>query len=118
MKTFEVNGKQYKGKEFDFNLVCDLEDMGIQMEEMGQKTMSVIRGYFGACSGLGREAAGVELQEHIISGGDFAELLKVMSDEMNRSDFFRSLNERTKEKNTAVEKAEKSEAEPTREEWE
>lgn len=118
MKTFEVNRKQYKGKEFDFNLVCDLEDMGIQMEEMGQKTMSVIRAYFGACSGLGREAAGAELQAHIISGGDFAELLKVMSDEMNRSDFFRSLNERAKEKDTTVETAEGTKAEPKKENWE
>lgn len=115
MKTFEVNRKQYKGKEFDFNLVCDLEDMGIQMEEMGQKTMSVIRAYFGACSGLGREAAGAELQAHVISGGDFAELLKVMSDEMNRSDFFHSLNERTKEKDTEVGAAE---AERKKENWE
>ena len=29
MKNFTINRKVYKAKEFDFNLVCDLEDEGI-----------------------------------------------------------------------------------------
>ena len=31
MKTFEINGKEYSGKPFDFNLVCDLEDWAYQL---------------------------------------------------------------------------------------
>lgn len=47
MNTFTVNGTEYKAKPFDFNLVCDLEDMGISLEEAGRKPMSMVRAYFG-----------------------------------------------------------------------
>ena len=42
MKTFEINGKEYSGKPFDFNLVCDLEDMGVSVESMEEKPMSMV----------------------------------------------------------------------------
>ena len=112
MRTFTVNQKEYKAKGFDFNLICDLEDMGVSMEEMGQKSMSVVRAYFGICAGLGREAAGAELQAHIIGGGDFMEILNAMSAEMNNSDFFRSLNKKATKENTEIPEEEKQ-----KEEW-
>ena len=37
--TFTVNGKTYKAKPFDFNMVCDLEDMGISMQDASNKPM-------------------------------------------------------------------------------
>lgn len=118
MRTFTVNNKEYKTKPFDFNLICDLEDMGVSMEEMERKSMSMVRGYFGLCAGIGRNASGAELQAHIINGGDFADLLKAMSEEMNSSDFFRSLNKRAEEE-VAENQAEKTtETVPKKEEWE
>lgn len=116
MRTFKVNNKEYKAKPFDFNLVCDLEDMGVSMEEMGQKSMSTVRGYFGLCAGLGRESAGAELQAHIVGGGDFSELLEAMSAEMNNSDFFRSLSERAETENAEMQTEEKPEEK--KEDWE
>lgn len=100
MKTFNVNGKEYKAKAFDFNLICDLEDMGISMEEVGNKPMSVLRAYFGLCAGKGKEFAGKEMEAHIIGGGTFDDVMTAMSDEMEKSDFFRSLN-KTAETKTA-----------------
>ena len=47
MKNFTINRKVYKAKEFDFNLVCDLEDEGISLEAMQDKPMSMMRAYFG-----------------------------------------------------------------------
>lgn len=92
MRTFTVNGKEYKAKAFDFNLVCDLEDIGISLEETGKKPMSLVRAYFGLCAGKGKEYAGKELESHIISGGTFEDIMNAMSDEMEKSDFFRNLN--------------------------
>ena len=39
------------------------------------------------------------MEEHIISGGDFEEIMKVITDEMNDSDFFRNLSKRAEEEN-------------------
>lgn len=118
MKTFEINGKQYKGKEFDFNLVCDLEDMGVSLDDMQKKNLSLIRGYFGLCAGLDAERAGTELQAHLISGKKFESLTDVMSEAMEKSDFFRALQKTAETEDTAVETAEKSKSKPKKEDWE
>jgi hypothetical protein len=95
MKNFTINSKVYKAKEFDFNLVCDLEDEGISLEVMQDKPMSMMRAYFGICAGIGRKAAGEEMQKHIVSGGSFEEMAEAMSDAMEQSDFFRAANKTT-----------------------
>lgn len=100
MKTFTVNGKEYKAKAFDFNLVCDLEDMGISMEEAEKKPMSMVRAYFALCTGKDKEYAGKEMEAHIINGGSFEDVTKAMSDEMEKSDFFRNLNKDEEQKVT------------------
>lgn len=94
MKTFVVNGKEYKAKAFDFNMICDLEDMGIQLQAAGQKPMSMVRAYFAICAGNGKEFAGKEMEEHIINGGSFDDIMAAISDEMEKSDFFRNLQKK------------------------
>ena len=91
MKTFKVNGKTYSAKPFDFNLICDLEDMGISLEQAVNKPMSMVRAYFGLCADADKEQAGKEMEAHIIGGGNFDGIMKAMSGEMEKSDFFRSL---------------------------
>jgi hypothetical protein len=105
MKNFTINRKVYKAKEFDFNLVCDLEDEGISLEVMQDKPMSMMRAYFGICAGIGRSAAGEEMQKHIVSGGSFEEMAEAMSDAMEQSDFFRAAN-KTAETETAENQSE------------
>lgn len=94
MKTFKVNGKEYKAKAFDFNLICDLEDMGISLGQAENKPMSMVRAYFGLCAGRDKEFAGKEMEAHIVGGGKFDDILGAMSDEMEKSDFFRNLKEK------------------------
>lgn len=91
MNIFTINGTEYKAKSFDFDLVCALEDMGMQIDEMGSKKMSMIRAYFALCAGKGKEFAGKELNEHIINGGKFDDIIEVISKEMEVSDFFQAL---------------------------
>lgn len=106
MNTFTVNGKEYKAKPFDFNLACDLEDMGIPLEQASNKPMSMVRAYFGLCTGKGREYAGKELEEHIVGGGKFDDIMTAMSDEMEKSDFFQALNKKANTEDTENPKAE------------
>lgn len=110
MNTFKINGKEYNAKPFDFNLVCDLEDMGISLEEAEKKPMSMVRAYFGMCMGKGKEAAGKELERHIASGGKFADIMTAMSDEMGKSDFFQTLS-KTAETETGTDETKESEKE-------
>ena len=100
MNKFTVNGKEYKAKAFDFNLVCDLEDMGVAMAEAAQKPMSMVRAYFALCANQSKDFAGKEMEQHLINGGNFEDIMNVMSDEMEKSDFFRNLN-KTEEQKTA-----------------
>lgn len=95
MNTFKINGKDYVAKKFDFNLVCDLEEMGISLADAASKPMTTARAYFAICTGRGKEFAGAELESHIVNGGDFNDLIVAMSEEMENSDFFRNLSKRT-----------------------
>lgn len=108
MKTFKVNGKEYKAKEFSFNLVCDLEDMGVSLEQAGSKPLSVARAYFALCAGQGKEYAGKEMEAHIASGGNFNDIMNAMSEEMEKSDFFRNLT-KTENKEAAENSEEETE---------
>ena len=94
-KTFELNGKKYNAKAFDFNLICELEDMGISMADIAKKPMSTVRAYFAMCHGGSVEDAGKEMEQHIINGGGFENVISVMNEEMEKSDFFRSLSKTT-----------------------
>lgn len=107
MNIFTVNGTEYKAKPFDFNLVCDLEDMGISLEEMGNKRMSMVRAYFAICAGKGNEFAGKELNIHFVGGGKFEDIVNAMNKEMEASDFFQALS-KTAEEETATDKTEES----------
>lgn len=91
MRTFILNGNEYIAKPFDFNMVCDLEDMGISLEEAHEKPTAMVRAYVAVCIGRNKEFAGAEMEQHIINGGSFAEIMGIMSDEMDKSDFFRHI---------------------------
>ncbi len=94
MKTFTVNKKVYTSQVFDLNMVCDFEEDGISLDDMRKMPLSAVRKYFGVCSGLNAEAAGAEIQNHILAGGDFNDLFQAFSDAMEESDFFRALQKK------------------------
>ena len=108
-KTFKINKKEYNAKPFDFNLVCDLEDMGVPMQEMGKKRMSATRAYLALCGGMSNEAAGKEIEQHIIAGGNLEEISQTLSDEMEKSDFFRTLI-KTEEEEVAEDQSEEKQS--------
>lgn len=91
MKTFEVNGKKYVARAFDFNLVCELEEAGVSLSDIAKKPMSTVRAYFSLCHGGGVENAGKEIEQHIIAGGNLDNVIVAMNEELEKSDFFRSL---------------------------
>lgn len=109
MNKFTINGTKYEAKPFDFNLICDLEDMGISLEEMGKKKMSMIRAYFAICAGKDSEFVGEELNAHLVGGGKFDDIVESMSKEMEISDFFQALIKGAEKETTTKETAENTE---------
>lgn len=109
MKTFMVNGKEYKSKMFDFNLVCDMEDLGVSIEQIRNKPISAIRAYFSLCANLNKDAAGKEIESHIISGKKLDDVMNIMFEEMENSDFFRVLNKAAETEAATDETAENTE---------
>lgn len=98
--TFKINGTTYTAKEFDFNTVCDLEDIGISISDMQKKPVATARAYFALCIGGDVERAGDELQQHMIDGGNLNDLVNAMVGAMNDSDFFQALTKRQEKKAT------------------
>lgn len=109
--TFVINGKTYNAKPIDFNTMCDFEDLGLPLEDMARKNMSTIRTYFALCSNLQLSEAGKEIEQHIIAGGDISSIAEAMNEEMQASDFFRSLKETAESKNPANQSKETTETE-------
>lgn len=95
MNRFTINGIVYDAPKFDFNTVCNFEEAGISLAEARKKPTSMIRAYFALLFDGDKEAAGKELEKHMIAGGSFEELTNAMIQEMNESDFFRALTKRT-----------------------
>lgn len=104
MRKFVVNEKEYVAKPFDFNLVCDLEDYGFSMEEMGNKKIKAVRAYFALCAGMTVEQAGKEIEQHVIKGKDVSDITAAMNEEMEKSDFFRALFKATETETAANQK--------------
>ena len=95
MKSFTVNDHKYVAKDFTYNVVCDLEDMGVSLSDFKAKPMSVLRAYLAICADRDMDFAGEEIQAHVIAGGSFDEMMNAMSEKMDESDFFRALQSRT-----------------------
>lgn len=86
---FELNGKEIKAKEFDYNLMCDMEDIGFNIDDLAEKPLSALRGYIALCKGCKLDTAGKEISEHLAKGGQVEDILSIMTEKLNNSDFFR-----------------------------
>ena len=108
MKTyFTINKRRYEAREFDFNLICDLQELGIDILDMNSlknNPISAIRAYASLCIGADKETAGAEIQAHIVGGGNFDEILTAMQQMMEESDFFQALNKGTEEEDQESQK--------------
>ena len=99
-KKFKLNGKEVTAREFDYNLMCDMEDIGFNIDDIAEKPLSALRGYVALCKNCKLETAGKEISEHMANGGAVDEILDVMTEKLNNSDFFRGQQETTEKKVT------------------
>lgn len=109
---FVVDKVSYIAKPFDFDMVCELEDMGVTFERIEKMPMSLVRAYFALCAGVSKEEAASIIQRHLMNGGKMDDISEPMAKEMGDSDFFRAISQ-SKETDstttTATNKAKKKE---------
>lgn len=85
---FTINGTEYEGAKYDFNTHCDFDALGVNVLELQNKPLPVLRAYLSICSGMRINECGTELEKHLVGGGNLAEMISVLAKEINESDFF------------------------------
>lgn len=101
MEKLKVNGKVYPIKELDWEylVVCDME--GINANRIsGVAGLTMFVAY---CSGLDREEAGKEINDHVMNGGSLPELVDLYKKTLSESGFFRRLLGQTEDSEETVE---------------
>lgn len=98
MKTFTVNSKKYTAKEIDVTALCVFEECGLELKDIGKinkKIFSFLRAYISFCGDIDADEAGVELNQHIVNGGNLEDVTKAFTEALKNSNFFRALNKGT-----------------------
>ena len=93
----KINGTEYTMPELNFNTMCKLEDMGVSLTEMDQKVLTTVRGFLA----LAMEKAGMEIEQHLASGGSLDPLMESINKAVNESGFFRALSQSQEKGNAA-----------------
>ena len=86
-----INGKEITAKPIDFNAAIELSDLGGDIYSFGTKPLAVLRAYLAYCVGIDAEAAGREIESHIIGGGDLSDLSAAFMKACDDSAFFKAM---------------------------
>lgn len=97
MNTITINNVTYQAVEFDFNFVCDLADLGVNIESDDVNTLQLVRAYVAKCANVSLIDAGKLITEHMRNGGKLDGIIEVIFDEVKRSGFFPEEQERAEE---------------------
>ena len=90
-KEITVNGKTYPAVEVTFNVLCDMDEMGVSIEDLDPRhIIRFLRAYVAVCMGATPEDAGVEIGSHVMSGGAIEDLIAIMTEAFEEGGFFRT----------------------------
>ena len=100
MKKITINSKDYKiDKVIDFNGICELEDLGLDLSNLKKTKMSSIRALLAYVGGMDTDTAGAEIMEHLKKGGSFEDFTPLINS-LVESDFFQATRQPSEEKKT------------------
>ena len=97
MNTFNINGTTVTAKTFDFNTLCDFDNYGVSIQDIGSKPMAFVRAYVACCMNASLETAGQEINNHVINGGKLDDIFEVINKELETSGFFQAMQGETEE---------------------
>lgn len=85
-----INGEEYQIPKLDFDAVCELEERGVNLLGMSGQNMKLAtttRGLIAWIMNTDLKTASREIEGHIQSGGDLAEIFTAISSAMEDSGF-------------------------------
>lgn len=91
-----INGKEYRIPELDYNAICDLDErygLNLLGDMDGINPLRIARAFLALCL-RSKQAAGVELAEHMTSGGALEEMMEEVATAMRNSGFLSQLREK------------------------
>lgn len=108
---FKVNGRTYTAREIDFNAVCEFDKAGISIAKLKDTPFAAARAYLAICGDMEEDAAGNEIQAHVMDGGNVSQILNALSSALRDSGFFRKAAETSEEEPSEEEPVEETEVE-------
>lgn len=110
MATVKINNKKYEVPELTFRHFTMMEDQGFSVIDAFRKQQIFLlaMGYVCIVTGEDRDEAERLIEQHVLGGGDIADIYASFAEAVDRSNFFKKmlgLNQ-TSEKKTAEKKVE------------
>ena len=100
MKKITINSKDYKlNKAIDFNGICELEELGLNLTEFRKNKMGGIRALLAYFGDISADEAGQEIMGHLKNGGSFGEFEPLINC-LVESDFFQATRQPSAEEET------------------
>ena len=92
-----INDKVYPVPELDFNAVCELNELGVDImnaKAMRKNALIAARAIVAWIMDADVEEAGMEIQEHIVGGGGLEEIFEAFNAAVSSSGFFTAMGNR------------------------
>lgn len=112
MANVKINQKNYVVPRLNFSDMVAMEDMGFSIVELfqKQKIFSLATAFVGVVAKCSRPEAEELCQQHVMGGGDIADIYSAFMEAVNESDFFKKLigefGEKAPAKKTATKRSE------------
>lgn len=112
MANVKINQKNYVVPRLNFSDMVAMEDMGFSVIELlqKQKIFSLATAFVGVVAKYSRTEAEELCQQHVMGGGDIADIYNAFMEAVNASDFFKKLigeiGEKAPTKRTTTKKSE------------
>lgn len=101
MTQFTVNGKVYITTELEFKDICKMErNYNVSFANLENKSFNAITAFFAMSANIRLEEAEKRIQEHVVNGGDFNDIVVAMNAAMEESHFFQALQKSREAKET------------------
>lgn len=84
-----INSKEYKVPKFDFEAICELEDLGLDFTSIQSKSFSSIRTLVAYVLKTDVKEASKVIEQHIVNGGEITDFTPLL-EALGKSDFFQA----------------------------
>ena len=86
-----INDNRSQIPEVDFDAVCELEEMGVNLLAQNKEKpqiATIVRGFSAWIMGVDVQTASREIESHIANGGNILDILSKVTDAVKNSGFF------------------------------